>query len=69
MLEYREFPVRTALTYILFSPSVAFAILVIVKVIEGSLLPLTLQKGYPDVPKRFDTWYYWLAGVDDWIPE
>ena len=44
MLEYREFPVRTALTYILFSPSVAFAILVIVKVIEGSLLPLTLPE-------------------------
>ncbi|MCK4740468.1 MAG: hypothetical protein KAT22_02910, partial [Candidatus Thorarchaeota archaeon] len=42
MLEYREFPVRTALTYILFAPSVAFAMLVIVKVIEGSLLPLTL---------------------------
>ncbi len=42
MLEYREFPVRTALTYILFSPSVAFVMLVIVKVIEGSLLPLTL---------------------------
>ncbi len=42
MLEYREFPVRAALTYILFSPSVAFAMLVIVKVIEGSLLPLTL---------------------------
>ncbi len=42
MLEYREFPARTALTYILLSPSVAFAMLVIVKVIEGSLLPLTL---------------------------
>jgi hypothetical protein len=42
MLEYREFPVRTALAYILFAPSVAFAMLVIVKVIEGSLLPLTL---------------------------
>ncbi len=41
MLEYREFPRRTALTYILFSPSVAFAMLVIVKVIEGSLLPMT----------------------------
>ncbi len=42
MLEYREFPARTALAYVLFSPSVAFAMLVIVKVIEGSLLPLTL---------------------------
>ena len=42
MLEYREFPLRTALTYMLFSPSVGFAMLVIVKVIEGSLLPMTL---------------------------
>ncbi len=42
MLEYREFPLRTALTYLLFSPSVGFAMLVIVKVIEGSLLPMTL---------------------------
>ena len=44
MLEYREFPVRTALTYVLFSPSVAFVMLVIVKVIEGSLLPLTMPE-------------------------
>jgi predicted flap endonuclease-1-like 5' DNA nuclease len=41
MLEYREFPMRTALNYILFAPAVAFSVFIITSLLNSNLFLMT----------------------------
>jgi hypothetical protein len=46
MLEYREFPMRTALNYILFAPAVAFSVFIITSLLNSNLFLMTETEHY-----------------------